>query len=114
MNKGIKDDIFYWSQFNKVLNLYCQLKKICSRNWKASTSAAASRSNTPRVRLRLRLHRERDRGQHQERLQKKNKVPVPDIYTEFGSFTVGESGAVIYSVLGEKQQNDREGLVHDR
>ncbi len=38
----------------------------------------------------------------------KNKVPVPDIYTEFGSFTVGESGAVIYSVLGEKQQNDRE------
>ncbi len=29
MNKGIKDDIFYWSQFNKVLNLYCQLKKIC-------------------------------------------------------------------------------------
>lgn len=33
---------------------------------------------------------------------------MPDIYTEFGSFTVGESGAVIYSVLGEKHQNDRE------
>jgi arginine decarboxylase len=39
---------------------------------------------------------------------KKNKVDVPDIYTEFGSFTVGESGAIIYGILDEKQQNDRE------
>ena len=29
MNKGIKDDIYYWSELNKVINLYCQLKKIC-------------------------------------------------------------------------------------
>jgi len=35
-------------------------------------------------------------------------VKEPDIFTEFGSFTVGESGANIYQVLGEKQQNDRE------
>ena len=35
-------------------------------------------------------------------------VPVPDIFTEFGSFTVGESGAMIYEVLYQKQQNDRE------
>jgi arginine decarboxylase len=35
-------------------------------------------------------------------------VPHPDIFTEFGSFTVAESGAIIYSVLGEKQQNDNE------
>jgi arginine decarboxylase len=39
---------------------------------------------------------------------KANKVDMPNIYTEFGSFTVGESGAVIYSVLDEKMQNDRE------
>ena len=29
MNKGIKDDIYYWSSLSKVINLYCQLKKIC-------------------------------------------------------------------------------------
>ncbi|HRX93443.1 MAG TPA: arginine decarboxylase, partial [Chitinophagaceae bacterium] len=29
LNKGIKDDIYYWSELNKVINLYCQLKKIC-------------------------------------------------------------------------------------
>jgi arginine decarboxylase len=38
----------------------------------------------------------------------KNNVPVPHIFTEFGSYTVGESGAVIYKVIDKKQQNDRE------
>jgi arginine decarboxylase len=33
---------------------------------------------------------------------------VPHIFTEFGSYTVAESGAVIYSILGKKQQNDAE------
>jgi arginine decarboxylase len=37
-----------------------------------------------------------------------NNVPEPNIFTEFGSYTVGESGAVLYSILGQKQQNDRE------
>ncbi len=36
------------------------------------------------------------------------KVPEPNIFTEFGSHTVGESGAIIYSVIGQKQQNDFE------
>ena len=35
-------------------------------------------------------------------------VPVPNIFTEFGSFTVGESGGALYSVIGIKQQNDNE------
>ena len=38
----------------------------------------------------------------------KHKVPTPDIFTEFGSFTVGESGALLYTVLNTKQQNDKE------
>src|SRR5256885_9894443 len=39
---------------------------------------------------------------------KKAKVPMPNIFTEFGSYTVGESMAHIYSVIGQKTQNDRE------
>ena len=35
-------------------------------------------------------------------------IPAPNIFTEFGSFTVGESGGAIYSILYQKQQNDRE------
>ena len=39
---------------------------------------------------------------------KQHKVKEPNIFTEFGSYTVGESGAAIYSVLDQKNQNDRE------
>ena len=35
-------------------------------------------------------------------------ITEPHIFTEFGSYTVGESGAVFYSLLDQKQQNDRE------
>jgi arginine decarboxylase len=35
-------------------------------------------------------------------------VPEPDIFTEFGTFTVAESGATLYTVLDQKMQNDRE------
>ena len=36
------------------------------------------------------------------------RVSEPDIYTEFGKYTVGESGAVIFKVIEQKQQNDTE------
>ena len=42
------------------------------------------------------------------KVTKNSKVPVPNIFTEFGSFTVGESMAHIYSIMAEKRQNDRE------
>ena len=32
----------------------------------------------------------------------------PTIFTEFGKYTVGESGAIIFKVLEQKQQNDKE------
>jgi len=50
-------------------------------------------------------------GQIVEQIQQgceEAEVPTPDIFTEFGSFTVGESGANIFSVLNQKQQNDSE------
>jgi arginine decarboxylase len=39
---------------------------------------------------------------------KADQVPEPDIYTEFGKYTVGESGAIIFGVMEQKQQNDAE------
>ena len=35
-------------------------------------------------------------------------IPEPDIFSEFGKYTVGESGATVFSVTGQKQQNDSE------
>jgi arginine decarboxylase len=107
MNKGIKDDIYYWSQFNRVLNLYCQLKKICPELDSINIGGGFP------IKHSLGFDYDYNYIVNEivatiKNVCKKNKVPVPDIYTEFGSFTVGESGAVIYSVIGEKMQNDRE------
>jgi arginine decarboxylase len=43
-----------------------------------------------------------------QRICAEEGVPEPDIFTEFGIFTVGESGITLYSILGEKLQNDKE------
>ncbi len=107
MNKGIKDDVYYWSELNKVLNIYCQLKKICPEldgldiggGFPIKHSLAFDYDYKYMVNEIVATIK---------KVCKKNKVDMPDIYTEFGSFTVGESGAVVYSVLDEKMQNDRE------
>ena len=107
MNKGIKDDIYYWSSVSKVINLYCQLKKICPELDSINIGGGFP------IKHSLGFDYDYQYMANEivstiKKVCKKNKVDMPNIFTEFGSFTVGEAGAVIYSVLGEKMQNDRE------
>jgi len=37
-----------------------------------------------------------------------NDVQEPNIFSEFGSFTVAESGATFFSIHGQKKQNEKE------
>jgi arginine decarboxylase len=107
LNKGIKDDIYYWSELRKSINLYCQLRKICPEldslniggGFPIKHSLAFDYDYQFMINEIIR---------NIKSACKKAKVPVPHIYTEFGSYTVGESMANIYSVIGEKVQNDRE------
>lgn len=107
LNKGIKDDIYYWSELNKVVNLYCRLKKIAPELDCINIGGGFPIKHS--------LGFDYDYAYMADEIVKtiksackKSRVPAPNIYTEFGSYTVGESGALIYSVLGEKLQNDRE------
>jgi arginine decarboxylase len=107
MNKGIKDDIYYWSELNKVLNIYCQLKKIAPELDSINIGGGLP------IKHSLAFDYDYNYIINEivktiKKVCKVNKVAMPNIFTEFGSFTVGESGAVIYSVLDEKMQNDRE------
>jgi arginine decarboxylase len=107
MNKGIKDDIYYWSELNKVLHLYCQLKKIAPELDSLNIGGGFP------IKHSLAFEYDYNYMVNEivatiKKVCKQNKVDVPNIFTEFGSFTVGESGAIIYSVLDEKMQNDRE------
>jgi arginine decarboxylase len=107
LNKGIKDDIYYWSELNKVINLYCQLKKICPELDSINIGGGFPIKHSLGFTYDYQFMINEIVG-NIKRACKKAKVPMPHIFTEFGSFTVGESMAHVYSVIGEKAQNDRE------
>ena len=107
VNKGIKDTSYYWSELSRFIFKYCELKRVCPELDSIDIGGGFPIINS--------LHFDYDYRYMTEQIVEnvqwicnKNHVPVPNIFTEFGSFTVGESGAVIYSVLGEKLQNDKE------
>lgn len=107
INNGIKDTIYYWTELNKCLNIYKELKSICP-----SLDSLNIGGGMP---IRTSLGFEYNFEYMIEEIVSQIKtfctqheIEEPNIFTEFGSFTVGESGATLYSVLDQKQQNDRE------
>ncbi len=107
LNKGIKDDIYYWSELNKVINLYCQLKKICPELDSINIGGGFPIKHSLGFEYDYQFMINEIVG-NIKKACKRNNVPMPHIFTEFGSYTVGESMAHIYSVIGQKMQNDRE------
>ncbi|PZW39662.1 arginine decarboxylase [Mesonia algae] len=107
INTGIRDTAYYWNELVKCLKVYVRLKKICPTLDSLNIGGGFPIKNS--------LHFEYDyQYMIDEIINQINnfceeaEVPVPNIFTEFGSFTVGESGGAIYEVLYQKQQNDRE------
>ena len=107
INTGVKDTAYYWSELSRFVYKYCELKKICPE----LDSIDIGGGFPIQTSLTFEYDYEYMAEQVIENIQwicEKNNVPVPNIFTEFGSFTVGESGAVIYSILDQKLQNDKE------
>lgn len=107
INTGIKDSAYYWSELSRFVHKYCELKKICPELTAIDIGGGFPIKNS--------LGFEYDYAYMADQIVanikwicQKNHVEVPDILTEFGSFTVGESGATLYSVLDQKLQNDKE------
>ena len=107
INSGIRDTAFYWNELLKCLKVYIALKKICKSLDSLNIGGGFPIKNSLGFEFDYKYLIEVIIQQVQEACEEAD-VPVPDIFTEFGSFTVGESGAMIYEVLYQKQQNDRE------
>jgi arginine decarboxylase len=107
INTGIKDNSYYWSELNKCINVYCELKKVCPELDSMDIGGGFP--------IRTSLNFDYDYQYMADQIVQQIKtictekgVEEPHIFTEFGSFTVGESGAVLYSIIDQKQQNDNE------
>lgn len=107
INTGIKDNEYYWSELAKCLNVYGELKKVCPELDSLNIGGGFPIKNT--LSFNYDYQYITDEIVSQIKLFcESNNIEEPDLFTEFGSFTVGESGAIIYSILGQKKQNDRE------
>ena len=107
INTGIADNAYYWSELSRFMYKYCELKKVCPDLDTVDIGGGFPIKSS----LQFDYDYQYMIEQIVENIQwicRKNHVPVPHIVTEFGSYTVGESGAMIYSVLDQKLQNDKE------
>jgi arginine decarboxylase len=107
IDSGIKDTMYYWGEFQKAMNLYLELAHICP------TLRALNLGGGFPIRNNLGFEYDYEKiideivGNIKAACIESN-IMEPDIFTEFGKYTVGESGAIIFSVLEQKQQNDSE------
>jgi len=102
INTGIKD-----SELTRFMFKYCEMKKICPDLDSIDIGGGLPIQTS----LQTGFDYQQMIDEIIENIQwicNKNNVPVPHLFTEFGSYTVGESGAVIYEVIDKKLQNDKE------
>ena len=107
IDTGMKDTAYYWTEFSKAINLYIELKKTFPSLTDLNIGGGLPFKDA--------LDFEYDFEYMINQIVFKIKVAceeacvdVPNIVTEFGKYTVAESGASIFKVMFQKQQNDRE------
>ncbi|NCT18874.1 MAG: arginine decarboxylase [Flavobacteriaceae bacterium CG2_30_34_30] len=107
INTGIRDTAYYWNELLKCMQVYVQLKNVCPTLDSLNIGGGFPIKNS--LAFDFDYQYMVNEIIHQIKLVcEAEEVPVPNIFTEFGSFTVGESGGAVYEVLYQKQQNDRE------
>jgi len=107
VDSGIKDSLYYWGEFQKAVKLYIDLKK----QSKTLDSFNLGGGFPIRNHLGFEYNYEymiQEIVSNIKTACENENLADPDIYTEFGKYTVGESGAIIFEVLEQKQQNDTE------
>lgn len=107
INTGIKDSAYYWSELSRFVYKYCELKKICPELDSIDLGGGLPIQTS----LQFNYDYQAMVDEIVESIAwicSKNNVPVPNIFTEFGSYSVGESGAVLYEIIDQKLQNDKE------
>ncbi len=107
VDSGIKDTPYYWGEFYKALKLYIELKK----ESEDLDSLNLGGGFPIRNHLGFEYNYEYMINEIVTNIKTAcgaDGVPEPNIFTEFGKYTVGEAGAIIFQVLEQKQQNDNE------
>ena len=107
VNTGIRDEAYYWNELTKAVNCYCDLKTVCpeldSLDIGGGFPVPQSLDFTYDYRYMV-----EEIVRNIQVICKDRGIQPPHLFTEFGQYTVAESGAIVLGVIGEKQQNDAE------
>jgi arginine decarboxylase len=107
VDTGIKDSLYYWGELKKAVRLYGHLKQESDQLHALNIGGGMPIRNSLGFEFDYK-YMVREIVSNILEACEELEVPEPDIFTEFGKYTVGESGATIFSVLAQKQQNDSE------
>jgi arginine decarboxylase len=107
VDSGIKDNFYYWGEFQKGLKMFVELKKLCPELRALNLGGGFPIKNTLGFEYDYKYIVNEIVRNIKETCEEEG-IQEPDIFTEFGKYTVGESGAVIFEVLEHKKQSDAE------
>ncbi len=107
IDNGIEDSLYYWNELQKCLKVYCDLKKECPTLDSLNIGGGFPIKHSLAEVFDYQYLTDEIIRQIKEFCAEQG-VPVPNIFSEFGSYTVAESGAAIYSIIDQKKQNDVE------
>ncbi|MAY82774.1 MAG: arginine decarboxylase [Flavobacteriales bacterium] len=107
VDSGIKDTPYYWGEFQRAMKLMVELKKICPTLNSLNLGGGFPIRNGLGFEYDYEYMINEIISNIKKTCEDEN-IDEPDIFTEFGKYTVGEAGAIVFEVLEQKQQNDAE------
>lgn len=107
VNTGIRDSAYYWNELHKFINVYTDLVKADAPVIHLDIGGGFPVKNSLGFEFDYQYMVTEITAQIKS-AAKSVGAEHPNIFTEFGSYTVAESGGMIFSILNQKKQNDKE------
>ena len=104
---GIKDKPYYWKELSAYIQKYAELKHVCPTLDAINMGGGMPIQNSLDFKYDYQDMCNRMVGKIKE-ICEESGVNTPAIFSEFGTFTVGETSATLFKIMGTKRQNDRE------
>ena len=107
VNTGIKDNAYYWNELRKFLKVFTEIKQNKCSIKHLNIGGGFPIKNSLSFEFDYQYMIDEIISQIKE-VADLNNIEHPNIFTEFGSYTVAESGGIIFSIVNQKKQNDKE------
>jgi len=104
---GMKDSNYYWNEVDEQIKIYTKIKELCPELDSLNIGGGLPIQNSLNFDYDYQSLCDELIARIKNYCNSKN-ITEPILFSEFGTFTVGESSACIFKILGKKQQTKDE------